>query len=85
MRIPRVEAIIHLVGAALLGQSDEWQTQNRCMQTEPMGGNLHRQQPTSFHHRLPSSPQIEMTDHRRGHGAQFRAMVAKKPKSPDFL
>ena len=29
-------AIMRLVGAALLEQTDEWQTQNRDMQTEPM-------------------------------------------------
>ena len=29
-------AIIRLIGAVLLEANDEWQTQNRYMQTEPM-------------------------------------------------
>ena len=33
---PNEAAIIRLIGAVLLEANDEWQTQNRYMQTEPM-------------------------------------------------
>ncbi|GBQ27322.1 hypothetical protein AA13594_0548 [Gluconacetobacter azotocaptans DSM 13594] len=33
---PNEGAIIRLIGAVLLEVNDEWQTQNRYMQTEPM-------------------------------------------------
>ncbi len=33
---PNEGSIIRLIGAVLLEANDEWQTQNRYMQTEPM-------------------------------------------------
>ncbi|MBB4000684.1 transposase-like protein [Aureimonas pseudogalii] len=33
---PNEGSIIRLIGAVLLKANDEWQTQNRYMQTEPM-------------------------------------------------
>ncbi|KKN87275.1 hypothetical protein LCGC14_0261210, partial [marine sediment metagenome] len=33
---PNEGSIIRLIGAVLLAANDEWQTQNRYMQTEPM-------------------------------------------------
>ena len=35
---PNEDSIIRLIGAVLLEANDEWQTQNRYMQTEPMAG-----------------------------------------------
>ncbi len=34
---PNETSIIRLIGAVLLEQNDEWQTQNRYMQVEAMG------------------------------------------------
>ena len=33
---PNEGSIVRLIGAVLLEANDEWQTQNRYMQTEPM-------------------------------------------------
>jgi len=38
--VPNEDSIIRLIGADLLQANDEWHTQNRYMQTEPMAERM---------------------------------------------